>query len=416
MKSSQPVSKQPLKAYWQARKPLGWAQLIHRKIRLLVAVTGVAFSNILIFTQLGLRDMLFDGVTLVPDHLQGDLFLVSAYAPNIDLGTFPRVYLYRASAITGVRSASPLYIEFSDWVNPADLALPKTTAAEPSFQLFPNSVKVLAFNPDQPVLAIAEVDQQIDRLNAPGAVLYDRLGQDKLGPIVEQFHAATSASADSVSTLMSNRRVSVVGLFSLGSTLFDNGHVIMSDWNYTQWYGSESLDNVSVGCLSLAPDADLEEVRSRLQATLPKSIKILTQSELAAAEQAFRASLPNGKVLNFGAAMGFIVGIVIVYQVLYTDISEHLPEYATLKAMGYSDKALLGVVLQEALILAVLGFIPGYLASYGVYQLLVAAIRVPLVMKTTVALQVFMLTLVMCLISGAIAMNKLRAADPADVF
>ncbi|MEL6491235.1 MAG: ABC transporter permease DevC [Cyanobacteria bacterium J06634_6] len=403
--------KRSLKTFWQVRKPLGWAQLTHRKIRLLVAMTGVAFSNILIFTQLGLKDMLFDGVTLVPDHLQGDLFLVSAYAPNIDRGTFPSIYLYQANAVQGVRSASPLYVEFSNWVNPDDLARPEGSKNSEKFQLFPNSVKILAFNPEQPVLAIPEVNQQIDRLSTPGAVLYDRLGQEKLGSVVEQFQ-----SSGTVSTLMNNQRVYVTGLFSLGSTLFDNGHIVMSDWSYTQWYGSESLNRVSVGCLFLEPGADLEGVRSRLNTALPNSIKVLTQAELSAAEQAFRASLPNGKVLNFGAAMGFIVGIVIVYQVLYTDVSEHLPEYATLKAMGYSDRALLAVVLQEALILAVLGFVPGYFASYGVYQLLVVITRVPLVMKTAVAVQVFVLTLVMCVVSGAIAMNKLRAADPADVF
>ncbi|MEM9087527.1 MAG: FtsX-like permease family protein [Cyanobacteria bacterium P01_F01_bin.53] len=403
--------------YWQSRKPLGWAQLTHRKIRLLVAMTGVAFSNILIFTQLGLKDMLFDGVTLVPDNLRGDLFLVSAYAPNIDLGHFPRIYLYQANAVQGVESASPLYIEFSNWVNPDDLANDGANDEahdnddSEAFQLFPNSVKILSFNPEQPVLAIPEINQQIDRLSAPGAVLFDRLAQEKLGPIEDQFQASGM-----VSTLMSNQRVYVTGLFSLGSTLFDNGHVVMSDWSYTQWYGQESLNRVSVGCLTLVEGADVEVVRSRLNAALPRSIKVLTQSELSDAEQAFRASLPNGKVLNFGAAMGFIVGIVIVYQVLYTDVSEHLPEYATLKAMGYSDRALLMVVLQEALILAILGFIPGYFASYGVYQLLVVITRVPLVMKTTVAVQVFVLTLVMCMISGAIAMNKLRAADPADVF
>ncbi|MEM6453140.1 MAG: ABC transporter permease DevC [Cyanobacteria bacterium P01_D01_bin.105] len=400
-----------LRSRWQARKPLGWAQLTHRKIRLLVAITGVAFSNILIFTQLGLKDMLFDGVTLVPDHLQGDLFLVSAYAPNIDRGNFPRIYLYQADAVEGVRLASPLYIEFSNWVNPDDLAQADRDDEPDGFQLFPNSVKILAFNPKQPVLDIPEVGEQIDRLSAPSAVLYDRLGQDKLGPVVEQFEAAGT-----VSTLMSNQRVYVAGLFSLGSTLFDNGHVVMSDWSYTQWYGQESLERVSVGCLTLEPGADLEVMRSRLEATLPPSIKVLTQTELSAAEQAFRASLPNGKVLNFGAAMGFIVGIVIVYQVLYTDVSEHLPEYATLKAIGYADRTLLAVVMQEAIILAVLGFVPGYVASYGVYQLLVIITRVPLTMKTTVAAQVFVLTLVMCIVSGVIAMNKLRSADPADVF
>jgi len=407
---SRPLSR-TIKTYWQARKPLGWAQLTHRKIRLLVAITGVAFSNILIFTQLGLKNMLFDGVTLVPDHLQGDLFLVSAYAPNIDLGAFPKIYLYQANAVRGVQDASPLYIGFSNWVNPEDLLQAEDDDAPESFQLFPNAVKVLAFNPQQPVLAMPEVNQQLDRLTVPSAVLYDRLSQEKLGPIVEQFQTAAP-----VSTLMSNQRVYVVGLFSLGSTLFDNGHVIMSDWSYTHWYGQESLEQVSVGCLSLEAGAELERVRSRLITALPDSIKVLTQTELSAAEQAFRASLPNGKVLNFGAAMGFIVGMVIVYQVLYTDVSEHLPEYATLKAMGYSDRALLIVVLQEALLLAVLGFVPGYVASYGVYQLLVAVIRVPLVMKTAVAVQVFVLTLVMCMISGAIATNKLRSADPADVF
>jgi len=402
-----------LKIFWQARKPLGWAQLTHRKVRLLVAMLGVAFANILIFTQLGLRAMLFDGVTLVPDHLRGDLFLVSAYAPNIDLGSFPRIFLYQADAVEGVAAASPLYIAFADWVNPLNLDQPPvaTDEPQPTFELFPTSVKVLAFNPTRPVLNIPAVNQQLDRLTAPGAVLYDRLGQEKLGPIPTLFH-----QQGGISTLMNNRRVYVVGLFSLGSTLFDNGHVAMSDWTYAQWYGANFLDQVSVGCLTLDPGADREAVRSRLQATLPPDVRVLTQAELAAAEQAFRASLPNGKVLNFGALMGFIVGLVIVYQVLYTDVSDHLPEYATLKAMGYSDISLLRVILQEALILAVLGFIPGYFASYGVYHLLTHITRVPLTMKTTVILQVFILTLIMCGISGAIAMNKLRSADPADVF
>ncbi|MEM9906032.1 MAG: FtsX-like permease family protein, partial [Cyanobacteria bacterium P01_D01_bin.44] len=145
-------------------------------------------------------------------------------------------------------------------------------------------------------------------------------------------------------------------------------------------------------------------------------IRVLTQAEIIEAEQAFQASLPNGKILDFGAAMGFVVGVVIVYQVLYTDVNDHLPEYATLKAMGFSDRALLTVVLQEALILALLGFIPGYLTSYGVYSALTYVTRIPLSMRLGVAVQVFGLTLVMCILSGAIAMNKLRSADPADVF
>ena len=392
-------------------RPLGWAQLSHQKTRMLVALTGVAFSNILIFTQLGLRALLFEGITLLPEALEGDLFMMSAFAPTIDFGSFPRVYLYQADAVEGVAAASPIYLSSANWVNPLDLETTDETEPGSGFNLFANRVKIVAFNPAQPVMAIPEVNQQLSRLNEPDAILYDRLSQDKLGPVAELL-----GERGEVLSVMNNRRVRVVGLFNLGSTLFDNAHIIMSDWNYARRNGAASLDNVSVASLRLDPGADVETVRAGLQAHLPNDIKVLTKTELVTLEQDFQESFPNGKVLNFGAAMGFVVGVVIVYQVLYTDVSEHLPEYATLKAMGYSDTALLGVVLQEALILAVLGFIPGYFASYGVYGLLTWLTRIPLTMKAQVAVQVFLLTVVMCIISGAIAMNKLRSADPADVF
>ncbi|MDJ0708481.1 MAG: FtsX-like permease family protein [Leptolyngbyaceae cyanobacterium MO_188.B28] len=402
----------------QAHKPLGWAQLSHQKTRLLVAVTGVAFSNILIFTQLGIRALLFDGVTLLPDNLKGDLFLVSAYAPTIDWGTFPIIHLYKANAVEGVASASPLYISTANWVNPEDL-LPSNPSDEgsesgdgpPQITLFPNRVKVLALNPVAPVLDIPEVNQQLDQLNAPDVLLFDRLAQEKLGPVSGLF-----AETGEVITVMNNRRVRVVGLFSLGSNMFDNGHVVMSDWNYARRRGRDSLSRVNIASLTLDPGADLLTVQARLQAHLSKDVRVLTREEVAESEQNFQASLPNGKVLSFGAAMGFIVGIVIVYQVLYTDVSDHLPEYATLKAMGYSDRALLIVVLQEALILAVIGFIPGFITSYWVYGLLTQVTRIPLTMRADVAFQIFILTLVMCIVSGGIAMNKLRSADPADCF
>jgi putative ABC transport system permease protein len=398
----------------QVNKPLGWAQLSHQKTRLLVAMTGVAFSNILIFTQLGLRALLFDGVTLVPENLAGDLFLVSAYSPTISFGSFSQIYLYQADAVTGVAAANPLYISSADWVNPEDLRNPLANGEEEvssEINFFPSTVRILAFNPARPVLNMPEVNQQLDLLNAPGSVLFDRLSQDQLGPVPELL-----SQQGVVSTVMSNRRTYVVGLFSLGSTMFDKGHVIMSDWNLAQRDGQDSLQQVNVGTLFLESGADLEVVRSRLQNTLPPAVRVMTREELRQLEQAFRASFPEGKILNFGAAIGFVVGVVIVYQVLYTDVSDHLPEYATLKAMGYSDVSLLAVVLQEAVILAVLGFIPGYVTSYWVYQLLTVLTKIPLTMRTGIALQVFLLTLVMCVISGAIAMNKLRSADPADVF
>jgi len=117
-----------------------------------------------------------------------------------------------------------------------------------------------------------------------------------------------------------------------------------------------------------------------------------------------------------GTIIGFIVGTVIVYQILYSEVADHLPEYATLKAMGYTQKYLLVVVLQEALILAILGYIPGFTFAIFLYDLARNATLLPIVMTSSRAVMVLVLTILMCFTSGAIAVQKLRAADPADIF
>ena len=407
-------------------RPLAWTQLTHQKTRMAIAITGVSFANILMFAQLGLRAALFEGITLIHEHLQGDLFLVSAYSPALGVQDFPQIYLYQAHAVSGVASTQALYIRQANWVNPAKLQQhqsaqtppPTGSATEQSEQdttntqnIFPDTVKILAFNPISPVFTLPEVNQQLHKLNQPDVMLFDRLSQPSLGAIPDLLHHQSE-----VTTVMDNQRIYIEGLFTLGSTLFTKGHVIMSDWNYANRYGQDSLKNVSVGLLSLNAGADPLQVQTQLRATLPQSIRVLTQEQLITQEQTFWASDPSGIVLNFGAVMGFVVGVIVVYQVLYADVAEHLPEYATLKAMGYSDHSLLRVVLQEALILAILGFIPGCITSIGVYNLLSSLTKIPLTLRPDVAAQVFALTLVMCSFAGAIATRKLRNADPADVF
>ena len=114
--------------------------------------------------------------------------------------------------------------------------------------------------------------------------------------------------------------------------------------------------------------------------------------------------------------MGFIVGVVIVYQILYSDVSDHLPEYATLKAMGYGDLYFVGILIQEALLLAILGFFPGAVLATGLYALAQGATMLPIAMTVERATNVFILTVIMCVGSGVIAMRKLQSADPADIF
>lgn len=395
--------------YFRRKTPLAWLQLSHQKIRLLVAIIGVAFANILIFTQLGLRALLFDGITLLPENLNGDIYLLSAYAQNIARSSFPIVYLYQANAITGVDSASPLYVDNGEWVKPQQsqsLSGNQNLKDKKSY-----NIKILAFNPAQPVFQLPEINQQLESLTIPNSVLFDRQGQSQLGKVEQLFK-----QEGEVKTVMNNRSIRVIGMFSLGSTVMDEGHVVMSDWNYGQQNGKDELNKPSVGILTIQPEVALETVVDNLRSNLSKEVKVLTREQLIQGEQNYVAQFPEGKILNFGAAIGFIVGVVVVYQVLYTDVSEHLPEYATLKAIGYSDHSLLLVVLQEAVILAIMGFIPGFLASYGVYHLLENITKIPLEMRSNVTLQVFILTVTMCGISGVIAANKLQTADPADIF
>lgn len=323
--------------------------------------------------------------------------------------SFPRAYLYQAAAIEGVETASPLYLNRADWVDPQTLINADSATAQSD--LFGNEVRILAFNPIQPVLNLVEVNQQLTKLRIPDAVLFDRLSQSSLGKV-----PALLSQQSEVVTLMDNQRVYVVGLFNLGSTLRDKGNVVMSDWNYASRYGQASLDRVAVGVLRLKPGVNRAAVQASLRSQLPPEVSILTPQELIWREEQFQASEPNGVVLRFGTIVGFVVGMIIIYQVLYADINDHLSEYATLKAMGYSDLSLLSVVIQEAIILAVLGFIPGFFGSLGVYHLLSTLTRIPLTMQSMVAIQVFLLTLIMCGISGVIASSKLRSADPVDVF
>lgn len=391
-----------------SRTPIAWLQLSYQKIRLLVAILGVAFSIILIFTQLGLRAMLFDGVNLLPENLNGDLYLLSAYADNIRDSSFPSIYLYQTDAIEGVADVKPLYVNFGKWVDPKLLESSPTDKAK----IQSSNMQLIAFNPNKSVFKNSEISQQLNLLSVPGGILYDRLAKkSETGDIPQLF-----ASKGRVSSILDNRRVTVMGLFSLGSTFFYDGVAVMSDWNYGQIKGINILKRVSIGVVSLEPGTNLQSVAQRIKKNLNKDIKVFTKEELIQAEKDDVATWPSGKVLNFGAAIGFIVGIIIVYQVIYTDVSEHLPEYATLKAMGYKDRDLSLIVLGESLILAIMGFIPGYLASYGIYYLMTSFIELPVSMNLGIALKVLALNILMCTISGAIAIKKLRTADPADIF
>ncbi len=378
--------------------PLGWAQLNHKKVRFLVASVAIAFADIMIFTMLGFKSSMFGGATNLHKQLRGDLFLVSNRSQLLTDGqTFSRRHLYRAEAVDGVASASPLYLSYRDWVNPWNKKI--------------TNVVVIAFDPVRPVIDLPEVDRQLEQIKLPDTILFDRLSQPIFGPVSESFDRG-----ETITTEISGRRIKVGGIFTLGSTIFIEGHIITSDLNYLRLFGADRFDRLKLGILHLEPNADLATVQRNVRASLPKDIQVMTHQELIEFEEEYWANVPGGILFNFGVIMGFTIAVVVVYEVLYADINDHLKEYATLKAMGYSDRNLLIVVFQEAIIMAVFGFIPGLSGSVGIYALLGYLNRIPLPMRADVALQVFVITVLIGLISAAIASKKLRSADPAEVF
>lgn len=378
--------------------PLGWTQLWHQKVRLLVALIAIASADIMIFTMQGFRISMFGGATNLHKQLRGDLFIVSNRSEFLGDGqTFDRRHLYQAEAIDGVASADPLYFSFGNWINPWNQKI--------------SSVGIIAFDPVRSVVGLPEIDKQLEQIKLPNTVLFDSLSLPKLGSVPESFERGKT-----VTTEISGTRVRVGGIFTMGSTIFIDGHLVTSDWNYLRLFGSDSIENLSVGILTLQPGVDIETVKSKVRAYLPQDVDVMTHREYIKAEEDYWAEVPGGILFNFGVVMGFFTGVVIVYEVLHADVNDHLAEYATLKAMGYSDRNLLMVVFQEGVILGVLGFIPGFIGSAGIYALLGYLTRIPIPMRFGVVSQVFILTVLMCLVSAAIAMRKLQSADPADVF
>ncbi len=378
--------------------PLSWSQLSHQKVRLMVAITGVAFANIMIFTMLGFKMSMFGGVTRLHEHLEGDLILVSNRAKFLGDGqSFSRRHLYQAAAIEGIQAASPFYYSLASWVNPWEQKI--------------TNVAVIAFDPARPVMDLPDVNQQLEQIKLPNVLLVDTQSHPDLGPITEKF-----INGEGVTTEVSGRRIRVGGLFTLGSTIFIEGHLATSDWNYSRLFGSESIENLSLAVLRVKPEVDIQWTQQQIRERLPDDVEVLTKQEYIASEKEFWDQAPGGILFNFGVIMGFIIGVVIVYQVLYADVNDHLSEYATLKAIGYSNRRLLLVVFQEGILLAILGFGPGIGCALGVYALLGHLTRIPVFLTLEIGLQVFVATVVMCLVSAAVAIRKLQSADPADVF
>ena len=379
--------------------PLAWLQLTREKPRLIVALAGIAFADFLMFMQLAFREALFESNVRLHTSLEGEVVLINPQSNAVNfLESFSQRRLYQALDLKEVASVHPIYVGLTSWKNPQTRRF--------------SEVQVIAANPNELVFNLPGIQQNLNPIKMPDVVLFDRGSRPDFGPIATDFDQGKK-----IETEVGGRRIKVGGVVELGASFGSDGNIVTSDLNFFRLFKNRKAGLIDIGLIKLKPGANPETVVAQLRQYLPKDIQVLSKQEFIQKEKDYWAtSTPIGFIFALGTVMGFIVGTVIVYQILYSEVSDHLSEYATLKAMGYSQTYLLLVVFQEAFILASLDYIPGFGFAVFLYNIAKNATLLPIYMTVSRAILVFLLTMLMCFISGLISVRKLQAADPADVF
>jgi putative ABC transport system permease protein len=378
------------------RVPLAWLNLVHEKSRLVVALAGVAFAVLLVFMNLGFLGALAKSASMFYQYIDADIFLVSPQSLEISTTkAFPRDRLYQAAGIKGVERVMPLYLGYLQWRNP------QTRNSRAVF--------MFAFNPQDPVFSLPDLQNPdtLAALDRPDTVLFDRLSRPEYGP-----------KTIGTKTEVERRTVTIGGQYEMGGGFAADATVIGSDQNFLRLL-EIPLNLVNMGLVKLEPGADAEEVAAKLRQILPKDVVVKTKAEIIESDRSYWiTSTSTGFIFGMGVAVSCVVGVVIVYQILYTDISDHMKQYATLKAMGYRSGYLFNVVIQEALILSILGYIPGFLSTVGLYAFASNATNnaLPIEMDLKRAIAVFILTVAMCVISALISVRKVVIAEPVELF
>ncbi|MEM6485959.1 MAG: ABC transporter permease DevC [Pseudomonadota bacterium] len=380
--------------------PYAWRQLSQDRLKLFAAVLGIAFAVVLVFMQLGLRAALFDSSVRLHRGVDYQLVLLNPRTNFLARTVpFPRSRLYQVASHSAVVDVAPLYLKlasyyYDDGANEHETAL------------------VIAIDPTQKNLRMPGVEPYLESLRNPDTVIIDRYSRKEFATSVDAVLAG-----EPVELQLQERHVNVIGAFGLGTSFGVDGSFITSDLNFRRIFPQRPAGNIDLGLIRLRPGSDVASVQKDIRALIPGDVEALTRQEYVAKEIAYwNSSTPIGYIFSLGAVIGVIVGLIVVYQILFSDVQSHLAEYATLKAIGYSDGFLRSLVLREAICLAVLGFIPAFGFALLLYDQAANATQLPMHMTAFRASLVLVVTIGMCALSGLLAMRKISRLDPAEVF
>lgn len=375
------------------RALVAWRILTHEVARSLLAILGVFAAIVLVFMQLGFYSSVPIGSMFVYDAMKFDIALTSRdYAFQIRPDQFPRRRLYQAAAFPEVESAVAFYQDYGRWLNAEDEQI--------------RQIYVMGFDPDQDVFAVPGIRENASKLKARDVFIMDTASR----PLYGGRDIGTSVE-------INGRKMEIVGGYTLGTGFLSLGIIVVSDLNFVRLFPKQSLDDIQMGLIRLKPGSDVEEAVRRIQAALPGDTRVLSRQEFAANEQDYWLNATStGLVFGFGTAVAAVVGMAILFQTLSSMILRSLPEYAVLKAIGYTDRYLTEIVVYQAMFIVLVAFIPALIASFGLYNVARDATRLSIYMTETRIILVLVATLAASIVGGMMTNRILKRADPVDLF
>lgn len=387
------------------RTPLAIKNLTHQVSRSLVSVGGLTLAITLMFMQLGFLGAVGETATVVYQHLPMDVLVRSPdYLHLFEPDSIDESAAFTIAAMEEVAEVRMLDAVLAPWQNPE------------TFET--RAIAALGVDPPRPGVILPELNAKIRRLSSPEFVLVDRASREEFGPISGQSFGAEDVGRTAE---VNGRRVRIVGTFQMGTGLAAAGAMVINREGFRRitplpHEGRASLLLVRLQS-GIDPAAGRDAVAAQLTRGGYRGLEVLTASEAMWLERMrWYTETPIGLIFAMGVGLAIVVGGVICYMVLSADVLTKLPEYATLKAMGYSNAFLNRTLLWQSLLMAAAAFLPALGISLGLYWLTSELADVPIRMVPERVVLVAAMSFAMCIAAGLIALRKLARAEPASLF
>jgi putative ABC transport system permease protein len=397
--------------------------------RFIVAQAGIMFAVSLVTIQVGILDGFSRSTTRLIEQSDADLWIASKEMLQLEITLpMPLQRLMQAREVEGVEHAEALISRNSLWLDQNGKIVPiRVWGFNPTGRLFSNwsMVKGTPTALKEPYTVITD-RSNLNALNLKQVGESGKIVPFKAKLVGLSEYTQSMASSTSLFASLESANAFTSGLGSSLNCTINSGDVECKNPLSTidiplsepqpQPRRLNLADQISYVLIQAKPGQDLQVLKQRLQKKLPNT-RAYTKEEMATITRTYwRERTGIGFILGLGAAVGVIVGIVVVSQILYSSVSDHLKEFGTLKAMGASDWVIYRVITEQALWMAILGYIPSMAICWGLGVWTIAAKGIVILITPTTAIAVFGITVFMCVGSALIAIQKVTHVDPAIVF